>query len=749
MVLLCGCPVIGPDEDAGPACPKDGAVDAQDAGAVDGPPAVVQTPLDSHTIPKFVEPLPRLSVAGGTINTVFGTQPLTLSMCEFKSHALPRGTFSPGVKPETWVWGYIAGDKCPTTTQDTFTGPVIVAQRFVPTRVKYINQLGDTSTSHLLAYVNSTDQTLHWADPLNRGANQCHMASMMMSDPRMAPSPECAAHYAGSIPAVAHLHGGEVPSWIDGGPGQWFTSDGKWHGNNYYSAPGAAGNEAIFTYPNTQQAGPLWFHDHTLGATRLNVYAGLAGAYLLTDPSQRLPYGLPGPAEIIPVVIQDRMFDTNGQLLYPAGPGFALNPEHPWWMPEFIGDTILVNGKVWPYIDVEPKRYRFLILEGSNARSYELFLTDQTTGAMGPPLWVIGTDGGYLDKPVKVDPAAGNKLLIMPGERYEVLIDFAGLPAGTTLVLRNTAAAPYPSGDPVDPDTTGQIMQFRITGAPVSDDSFDPAGKHAILRGHGSDKIVRLADSERGVLNVKPAKIRQLTLNEVMGDPVTLGGVTYPGGPMEILVNNTRYSGESSRNYGDFVPINQGGIVTAFSELPKEGETEQWEIVNLTADAHPIHLHLVQFQIVNRQDFAADSYAAFYAAAFPGGAYIPSFGPPLDYRAALNTLSGGKDGGNPNVDSYLTGVVQLPRSEEAGWKDTIRAMPGQVTRIVVRWAPTDLPAKLKPEHCFYPFDPGNGPGYVWHCHIIDHEDNEMMRPTQVLRNEWRHVWRTFVKGTDY
>ncbi len=703
-----------------------------------------QTPIDVTTIQKFAEPLPRLSLGGGTISTVPGNKPLTISMCEFKSRALSIA----GTQPETWVWGYIIGKTCPTTTQDTFTGPVIVSQRHAPTRIKYINQLGFTSTSHVLAYVNSTDQTLHWADPLHHGANKCNMMSLAMLPDRTLPEGDCANNYAGPIPAVTHLHGGEVPSWVDGGPTAWFTSDGRYHGNTYYSAPGAAGNQAIYTYPNTQEAAPLWFHDHTLGATRLNVYAGLAGAYVLTDPSLKLPPNLLGPETIIPMVIQDRMFDTNGQLYFPAGPGAATNPEHPYWSPEFFGDVILVNGKAWPYASLEAKRQRFLFLGGSNARVYELSLFNQTANAVGPPMWVIATDGGYLDKPVKIDSAAGGKLILMPGERYEVIIDFGGLPADTSLLLLNSANAPYPDGDAVDANTS-QIMQFRTTAFSGTDTSWDPAAPNATLRGH-HDKIQRLADPSTGTLLVKPDKTRELTLNEVaINEPVTLGGVTYPGGPLEILVNNTLWSGESTRPYKDFVPINQGGIVTAFSELPKEGDTEVWELVNLTMDAHPIHLHLVQFQIINRQDFNAAQYALDYSAAFPGGVYKPGFGPPLDYRARRNPLSGGKDGGNINVDPYLIGQVQVPPADEAGWKDTIRAMPGQVTRIAVRWAPTDLPARLPAQLSFYPFNPGSGPGYVWHCHILDHEDNEMMRPTMVQPNHRFDAWRPIRKGDDY
>jgi hypothetical protein len=194
------------------------------------------------------------------------------------------------------------------------------------------------------------------------------------------------------------------------------------------------------------------------------VYAGLAGGYLIVDPNLQLPPNLPGPAEIVPIVLQDRMFDTDGQLYFPGNDEngvFTPNPDHPYWVPEFVGDTIVVNGKAWPYLSVQPKRYRFLFLNGSNARTFELFLP--------APMYVIGSDGGYLDAPARV-----SKLLMMPGERYEVIIDFAGF-AGTDLVLRNTARAPYPKGEPPHGNTVGRILQFRVGAGPIADASYDPA----------------------------------------------------------------------------------------------------------------------------------------------------------------------------------------------------------------------------------------------------------------------------------
>lgn len=656
---------------------------------------------------------------------------IQLSMCEFKSRILPPGSLA-GAQPETWVWGYRRG-ACPTTTQQTYLGPVIVATRGTPTQIRFTNLLGNASSTNVLAYKNSLDQTLHWADP---EMLMCNLMASMGEEPE----DDCAENYEGSIPAVPHLHGGEVPPVLDGGPNQWFTSDGLVKGASYYSAPGAASNEAIYRYPNKQEAASIWFHDHTLGATRLNVYAGLAAGYIIHDPdTSKLPANMPGPAQIVPIILQDRMFDTNGQLYFPAGIGAALNPEHPYWSPEFVGDVMVVNGKAWPYLNVEQRRYRFLFLNGSNARTYEMFLTNSVTKVNGPAMYQIGTDGGYLDSAVTIDPNALSgmrKLTLQPGERADIIIDFAALPVGTTLALKNTAKTPFPAGS----TPTGgmdKIMQFRVVAPPNGfvDNTYNPATTPTIR----TEKIVRIANNPQ----VTPTVKRQLTLNEVMG----MGGGLYPGGPAEVLVNNTKWAGESSRSYGDFTSITPvgGGSMDSlnYSELPKEGTIEQWEIINLTADAHPIHLHLVQFQAINRQTFDVPKYNNAYAAAFPGGlGYRPGFGPPLNYKVA-NT--DGAVGGNPAVTPFLQGAPRAPNANELGWKDTMIMYPGQVTRIMVRYAPTDTPLGV-PAH--YPFVTNTlDRGYVWHCHIIDHEDNEMMRPQYVVPQEG--VTRTYIQGVHY
>ncbi len=697
-------------------------------------------PLPGSAIPQFVDELPLLSshVQNGAIRLVDGTQPLTISMEEFKANVMPS-TFLPGTYTGTWVWGYqTAGAETNPegATAPTYINPVVLALRGTPTKITWVNNLATGADSNLY-WEDWTDQTLHWANPNN----------LPMNDPdRM-------LNYNESVPAVAHLHGGEVPPQIDGGPDAWFTSDGSKHGHAYYTKPGdvALGNEAIYNYPNTQEAAPIWFHDHALGITRINVYAGIAGAYLLLDAANPWPITA---GNIIPMVIQDRMFDTNGQLYFP---NVGINPEHPFWVPEFEGDVICVNGKVWPKLTVSNKRYAFWFLNGSNARTYDMFMIDQVSKNFGPPIWIIGTDGGLLNTPVKLDPAAikpnPNSLTMMPGERYLAVIDFAGYEAGVigpngaaysgSWLLKNNAKTPFPAGVAPDGNTTGRVMQFVVDPAStLPDEPFDVAAATTLRGGTGQPPVIE---------TLTATKTRQMTLNEVMG----------MFGPFEALVNNTKWGGHSVHKNGTHngVTFDADGVRsdffqgpdgdTYYSELPKEGETELWEIVNLTADAHPIHTHLVQFQLMNRQAFNVNKYSGDYNALFPasaaidpmtgqpypGGVFIGGYGPPLPVDGS-DPRSGGKFGGNLDIDTakktksiYLQGPARPPLPQETGWKDTVIMYPGEVTRILVRWAPQDATATGKN---YFPFNPNGGHGFVWHCHIIDHEDNEMMRPDEVV-----------------
>jgi FtsP/CotA-like multicopper oxidase with cupredoxin domain len=600
---------------------------------------------------------------------------------------LPNGTIVGAGLGLTHVWAYKISNGA-VTAGPLWPGFTVEAQRGVPVDVMYLNNINESYDAVNLA----VDQTLHWA-----------MGTHSLDT------------YTGPVPAVAHLHGGEVPAWSDGGPDAWFTPNG--------AAAGHAALTNVYRYPNTQEAATLWFHDHALGATRLNVYAGLAAFYFLRDPAEdalMLP-GWSGDGMVqevdpvtgavsaaylpeVEVVIQDRMFDQNGQLYFPAAP-LAPNPaEHPFWVPEFEGDIITVNGKTWPYMSVAPRKYRFRFLNGSNARFYVLSLGD------GPLVYQVGTDGGLLDAPVAI-----NRLVMGPGERFDLVIDFTGL-AGQQFTMKNSGRTPFPKGPPPKGSTLGQIMRFVVNGQMAGADNSVLAGRAVPLE--------KLANFATGTLaaGVVPVQERQLTLNEVMS----------AGGPLEAIVNNTKWGGHSTRPYGDFVALPGDPSGTLYSEIVQEGDTEVWKIINITGDAHPIHLHLVQFQLVSRQKFDARKYDAAYNAAFPGGVTIPAWGPPLDYNvnqtpaAAIPTI-----GGNPDVTPFLQGPVKPAEPNEQGWKDTFIMYPGEVTTVVVRWTPTDATASGLN---YFDFNPNGGHGYVWHCHIIDHEDNEMMRPYNVIAN---------------
>jgi spore coat protein A len=619
-------------------------------GSSNEPPKPAQ-PLSGNTLTKFLDPLPAPEVIDASSP---GTK-VTITMSEFSQQVLPSDFKKGRYGGKTLVWGY----------NESYPGPTISAERGVPVTVHYVNNLVNPILQQFL----TVDQTLHWADPYGLMCREEHI------DCSADPANPCCSPYEGAVPAVAHLHGGEVPSAYDGGPLAWFTP------GLAITGPGFVTDQ--YVYPNTQEAATLWYHDHALGATRLNVYSGLAGFYILTDKAHQ-PAGLPsGPYERA-MVIQDRSFDVNGQLYFPAS---GDNPEvHPFWLPEFFGDVIVVNGKAWPYLSVEPRKYRFRVLNGSSARFYHISVVDSSTGAEGPEMVQIGTDGGYLDSPV-----TNRSILLAPAERADVIIDFKSF-AGKNLTVINDANAPYPDGDPADPETTGQIMQFRVSSDAVNDTSVVPANLRP------NNPIVHLA-----VAVTPNTPVRRLTLNELIG----------ANGPLEVLLNNSAWEATTT-------------------ETPRVGSTEIWEIVNLTGDTHPIHLHLIQFQLLNRQDFDVDSYMETYEAAFPGGVFTGETGPPMPYGdcyAAPHTC-----GGNPDVTPYLTSApVPATNTNEYGWKDTVRVNPGQVTRLLMRWAPQDAPiSATAPGVNLFSFDPAAGPGYVWHCHILDHEDNEMMRPL-VLR----------------
>ncbi len=384
---------------------------------------------------------------------------------------------------------------------------------------------------------------------------------------------------------VSHLHGGRVPPESDGYPEDWY----------------APGKSVTYFYPNEQDAAMLWYHDHAMGINRLNIYAGLFGAALIRDKFEE-GLNLPGGQYEVPLVIFDRLLTPEAQLYYPV----SGKPEAP-WVPELFGDAILVNGKLFPFLEVEPRKYRFRVLNGSNARFYHLSLHN------GLPFHQIGTDQGLLPVPLTL-----TSLMLAPGERVDLVIDFSDS-RGEQIVLNNDAFT---------------VMQFRVSTNKVSDDSSLPKQ----LR-----PVPRIAESQA-------VKTRLLTLDEYLN---------LAGESMLMLLNASYWHD----------PI---------SEKPALNSTEIWSFINPTDDTHPIHLHEVRFQILDRQHYEPWAYQT-------------------------------------KKELHFLGPRVPPEPYETGWKDTVGAHSKMVTRIIV------------------PFE-GHPGRYVWHCHILEHEDNEMMRPYEIVRS---------------
>lgn len=487
--------------------------------------------------------------------------------------------------PASTVWGFAGSTP----------GPMIEARRGRPVRVKWIND--DLPAIHPLSA--SIDRTIY-------------------DDPQMP-----------DVRTVVHLHGGHTPPESDGLPRAWSSPGAAQTGSGYYGGD--------FIYPNDQQACMLWYHDHAMAITRLNVYSGLAGIYLIRDDIED-GLGLPGGQYEIPLIIQDRDLNDDGSLAYPTKGETA---EHPVWTQMFLGKVPVVNGKAYPYLDVEPRRYRLRLLNASQARTYNLWFD---IGGSAHAFHAIGTDGGLLPAAVQL-----SKILLAPAERVDLIIDFSDLPQGTILTLRNDAAAPFPAGG--SPQIISELMQVRVAKELEGAD--------------GSTLPQDLALPALPALSPTPGTAARV---------INLENIEGATGRLQLLINNKRFRD----------PV---------EERPVNGTTEIWEIVNLTLEAHPIHLHMIQFQILNRQPMDQQSY--WYAKeAFLAGR-----------------------GSKPDPNQYITGPAVTPPPESSGWKDTALSMPSEILRIQ---APFELPPAASAPA-----------SYVYHCHILEHEDNEMMRPFEV------------------
>jgi bilirubin oxidase len=633
--------------------------------------------LPPDRIPKFVSPL--VIPAAMPMSASDATSDFyNIAVRQFSQQVLPAGF------PRTTVWSYGAPG-----VPATFTYPALTIEATAnrDVRVTWLNQLVDRRGNYL-PHLLPVDQTLHWANPPGGMSGRDMPGTSHQT-------------YRGPIPLVTHLHGGHTPDHSDGYPEAWFlpvannippgyARVGSWYElfkTKYQAETGLAWTPgtATSTYHNDQRATALWYHDHALGLTRVNIYAGPVGFYLIRGGSSDLPAGvLPGPAPAvgdpsrtpyyeIPLVIQDRSFNADGSLFYPDNRAFfeglktsqlkipftgspacdGLSDVPPIWNPEFFANTIIVNGQTWPYLDVERRRYRFRILNACNSRFLILKLSRP-----GVPFWQIGSEGGFLPAPIRRE-----ELLVALGERADVIVDFTTVPVGTNITMVNIGPdEPFGGGvpgvdfDPSDPDSTGQVIQFRVREAQSIDTSVPP------------ESLVLPALAPLSAASVT----RRLSLNEVESQTVLVGD--HPGhghkkhqppnmkldcgDPNAVPFAPTQALLGTLDGAGQPVPMHWMDAVT---ENPDVDATEVWEIYNFTEDAHPIHIHLVQFQILERED--------------------------------------------------ANGVVRPPEAWESGRKDTMISFPGEIIRVKAH------------------FDRAGQ--YTWHCHIIEHEDNEMMRPYSV------------------
>ena len=652
--------------------------------------------LDPLAVPKFVTPLliPPAMPRAGKVKVKGGKQIdyYEIAMRQFQQQILPAGL------PATTVWGY--GPRVAQNGPAIFNAPSLTIEAKVntPVRIKWINELVDANGDYL-PHLLPVDPTLHWANP-PQTPNEMGQAGPDRRPHFMDGMP---GRYTGPVPIVSHVHGavgvgddsdGYAEAWYLPAAGNipaGYATEGTWYqffkgkAQNSYGAAWGAGF-AIFQYPNHNRASTIWYHDHTLGMTRLNVYAGPAGFFiirggpsdLVLDSRSGLAAVLPGPAPAlgdlpgtmyyeIPIAIQDRAFNGDGSLFYPdsrtffdgiAGPyigemngGEMHGAFSPIWNPEFFGNTMMVNGNTWPFLNVEQRQYRFRFLNGCDSRF--LILDFATLINAGAEVWQIGNEGGFLAAPVNIK-ALGGQLLLGLAERADMIVDFTNVPVGNYVLGNAGPDEPFGGGVPgsdfpvADPLTTGQIMQFNVVGPALTPDLSTPPQFLQL------PAIVPL-----------PAEtvVRPLALIEKMGMGQDADGIMVDG-PVEAVLGTVEGGYAVEKMWME--PV---------TENPAVGTTEVWEFYNTTGDAHPMHVHEVVFEVVNREGLVPD------------------------------------ENGDPVQPFQLDGNLMPPQPWETGVKDTVTAYPGQVTRVRAQF---------------------NHPGqFVWHCHIVSHEDNEMMRPFRI------------------
>jgi spore coat protein A len=724
--------------------------------------------LDPLSIPKYVTPL----VIPPVMNNAGSPNDYDIAVRQFQQQILPGGIWNTvngraDAFPPTTVWSYgPEADPAPDSTalgggagiapaaNSQFNYPAYTVEATngannmsgTTITVDWINDLVDANGGYL-PHLLPIDRSLHWANP--EGLACAEPGKVKDCRPAVSNGSMLQEPYLGPVPIVTHVHGSHVGPESDGYPEAWWLPAA----NNIpagYSTTGTLVNQygtptnnvagvGSFTYQNDQPSTTLWYHDHTLGMTRNNVYAGPAGFWLIRQNDggeDGLVSGtLPGPAPVageglaetnlppgrnkyreIPIVIQGRSFNADGSLFYPGDRAFfegvAVNDlSIPFigdnkdpsdiaaiWNPEAFFNVMVVNGVSWPNLDVEPDLYRFRLLNGCNSRFINLSMfVVNPGGTLGAevPFYQIGAEQSLLPNVVQVStgfktalPGDGSiptptptgspeeALLMGLAERADVLVDFSGLAAGTVVRMINTAPdAPFGGFPdiPADPSTTGQVMEFTVTADTGAGDDFtapedlvlslpdagDPANDGPLA--NPRDLALLEEESLDVCATIRPnGKIKY----DKQGIPNHLNPGTcvdkkgrlqasVPFAPKAAVLGTNGSGGGTVQLWAD--PITQN---------PALNSTETWELWNWSADAHPIHLHLVKFKVVDRE------------------AFDPVTGDLLGVRPAELT--------------------------EAGWKDTVIAYPGEVTRVNATFDTEGL--------------------YVWHCHIVEHEDNEMMVP---------------------
>jgi FtsP/CotA-like multicopper oxidase with cupredoxin domain len=644
------------------------------------------------SVPKYQTPLlipPVMPRAGVLANP--GGKPVDyyeISMRQFSQQILPTAL------PATTVWGYgaVASESRRGLLIHNAPSLTIEAKWGRPVRVKWINDLVNEQGSYL-PHLLPVDPTLHWANPPGGTVGR---------DERPAFT-ETPGRYTGPVPIVTHVHGSVgVGDESDGYAEAWYlpaaadipdgyATEGTWYDFFADKATASFGatwgpGYATFQYPNTQRESTIWYHDHTLGMTRLNVYAGPAGFFLIRggpagdkavlDARSGKTAALPGPAPRdgdsfppkktyyeIPIAVQDRSFNTDGSLFYPdtreffdglAGPYIPDSEFSPIWNPEFFGNMIIANGNTWPFQVVEQRRYRLRFLNGCQSR----FLILDFSNIPGVEVWQIGNEGGFLAAPVDLTRGYDNHLLMGLAERADVIVDFTNVPVGSYVLGNIGPDEPFGGGipgedfEPSDPGSTGQVLEFRV-GPSVAPDPTTPP-QYLVLP---------------AITPLPPESMtRPLALIEKSG--LGEGEEGEPPEPVEIEGPIEAQLG----NVIDGLPVSRPWAHD-ITENPARGSTEVWEFYNATADAHPMHVHEVAFQVVDREELVVD------------------------------------EEGEVALPIRLNGSVTPPEAWESGFKDTVIAYPGQVTRLKAQF--------------------NNAGQFVWHCHIVEHEDNEMMRPYRI------------------